>query len=262
MIVLALKRRFTKSGHVVNVQDLTSCSNHTTNGGMATYANLLRTQLSDVQKRLVEWNSPDKIDNVEFLELMEHYINNSLRQVQIQKDNLRERNSSSHLECCTKEQKLFKVPNMNQQSMGSLASSSSEDSNSHPKREVWPNQNDSFANLDYGVAKELIKTESISFPPFAPTVDNSEMLFPAESLTQHPYRENNSNLPTSLEIPQTDMLQPYLGYDHNCDSSATTGHSNYHPSTFNCYNQFYSLDEYSWPGGLTTTSNDYGAQTG
>ncbi|XP_047323500.1 agamous-like MADS-box protein AGL30 isoform X2 [Impatiens glandulifera] len=283
--LLALKRRFTKSGHDVNVQDLTSnCSNQTTNRGMATYANLLRTQLSDVNKRLDEWSNPEKIDNLEFLELMEQYINNSLLQVQIQKDHLREQNSSSqshsHLECCSYEQ-LFKVPNMNQPSMGSFATSSSEDSNSHPKSEVWPNPNDPYANLDYGVFKESIKTESmrnesISYPHFTTTttMDNTEMIFPTESVMQNPYKEDDLNLTNSLEIPLRDqqpitsidefVLQPHLGScDHNWDSSTTTGYSsNYHPTTttFNCYNQFYSLDEYySWPN---LDGNDYGTQTG
>ncbi|XP_028121595.1 agamous-like MADS-box protein AGL30 isoform X4 [Camellia sinensis] len=80
----ALKRSYRKSDHIVNVQDFFG-SSYEKIGDLTIQANLLRTQLSEIQKRLSDWNNPDKIDSFELLEQMEDYMRELFDQIQTQK---------------------------------------------------------------------------------------------------------------------------------------------------------------------------------
>ncbi|CAL5428817.1 unnamed protein product [Camellia sinensis] len=84
----ALKRSYRKSDHNVNVQDFFGSSYQKT-GDLTIQANLLQTQLSEIQKRLSDWNNPDKIDSFELLEQMEDYMRELFDQIQTQKENIR-----------------------------------------------------------------------------------------------------------------------------------------------------------------------------
>ncbi|KAL6983470.1 hypothetical protein U1Q18_016856 [Sarracenia purpurea var. burkii] len=64
------------------------CCSYQTIEDLTVQADFLQTQLSEIQKRLSDWNNPEKIDSLELLEQMEDYIAGVLDQIQTQKANI------------------------------------------------------------------------------------------------------------------------------------------------------------------------------
>ncbi|KAK9277739.1 hypothetical protein L1049_007286 [Liquidambar formosana] len=83
----ALKKTFKKLDHDVNIQDFLGTSTQTIED-LTNQANLLQTQLSEIQKRLSYWTKPEKISSMEHLGQMEDSLRESLNQIQTHKENL------------------------------------------------------------------------------------------------------------------------------------------------------------------------------
>ncbi|XP_052171971.1 agamous-like MADS-box protein AGL30 isoform X2 [Diospyros lotus] len=83
----ALKRSYSKSDHTVTVEDFFGPS-YQTIGDLTVQANMLRTQVSVIQKRLSDWNNLEKTDSLELLKQMEDYIRGLVGQIQTQKENI------------------------------------------------------------------------------------------------------------------------------------------------------------------------------
>ncbi|CAL5355051.1 unnamed protein product [Camellia sinensis] len=187
----ALKRSYRKSDHNVNVQDFFG-SSYENIGDLTIQANLLRTQLSEIQKRLriipgmlkkltkleaqlkrrigregSDWNNPDKIDSFELLEQMEDYMRELFDQIQTQKQ-------FSAVGCTNQFQNGMHVPF----SLGvEHQVRHLKEPNLLPKRETELSAGNSFANVlgyfgtvekediactgqESGVLNELLGTES------------------------------------------------------------------------------------------------------
>lgn len=169
----ALKRSYRKSDHNVNVQDFFGSSYQKT-GDLTIQANLLRTQLSEIQKRLSDWNNPDKIDSFELLEQMEDYMRELFDQIQTQKENIRKQQFLA-VGCTNQFQNGMHLPFSLgvEQQVRHL-----KEPNLPPKRETGLSAGNSFANVlgyfgtvekediactgqESGVLNELLGTESL-----------------------------------------------------------------------------------------------------
>ncbi|CAH1428356.1 unnamed protein product [Lactuca virosa] len=80
----ALKKTFKKLDHDVNIQDFAGASSQSAED-LSNHAMMLRSQLSELHKRLSYWSNPDKIENVEHLKQMEDSLRESLDRIRIHK---------------------------------------------------------------------------------------------------------------------------------------------------------------------------------
>ncbi|KAH0452516.1 hypothetical protein IEQ34_019815 [Dendrobium chrysotoxum] len=79
-----LKKTFKKLDHDVNIPDFLGSSNQTVEE-LSSHVQNLKSQLSDMQRRLSYWTNPDNVDSIEQIMQMEDALSESLNQIQMQK---------------------------------------------------------------------------------------------------------------------------------------------------------------------------------
>ncbi|KAH0458247.1 hypothetical protein IEQ34_013562 [Dendrobium chrysotoxum] len=81
----ALKKTFKKLDHDVNIPDFLGSSNQTIEE-LSSHLQNLKSQLSDMQRRLSYWTDPDNVDSIEQITQMEDALLESLNQIQMHKN--------------------------------------------------------------------------------------------------------------------------------------------------------------------------------
>ncbi|KAI0494620.1 hypothetical protein KFK09_024762 [Dendrobium nobile] len=79
-----LKKTFKKLDHDVNIPDFLGSSNQTIEE-LSSHLLNLRSQLSEMQRRLSYWTDPNNVDSIEQITQMEHTLLDALNRIQMQK---------------------------------------------------------------------------------------------------------------------------------------------------------------------------------
>ncbi|CAH1428355.1 unnamed protein product [Lactuca virosa] len=219
----ALKKTFKKLDHDVNIQDFAGASSQSAED-LSNHAMMLRSQLSELHKRLSYWSNPDKIENVEHLKQMEDSLRESLDRIRIHKENFGQQKLIP-LDCTNQFQNGLHLPLMmtntqEDQTLQWLPNNENQNLILADKQNYIPQRDGECSGVSLSNYSGLFTSKGIEMEK----VDRSRQavggLAELCSTSNFPFSPfGNLNFPQTKEMkPDTSTsLQGFLDYSINCN---------------------------------------------
>ncbi|KAI3688778.1 hypothetical protein L2E82_46599 [Cichorium intybus] len=224
----ALKKTFKKLDHDVNIQDFAGASSQSAED-LTNHAMMLRSQLTDLHKRLSYWSNPDKIENIEHLKQMEDSLRESLDRIRIHKENFGQQKLIP-LDCTNQFQNGMHLPLMmsntqEDQTLPWLPNQENQNLILTDKQDYIPQRDGECSGVSLSNYSNLFSAGKELEMDVTGKVDRSRQtgggglteLCSTSNFPFHPY--GNLNFPQTKEMkPDTPTnLQGFLDYSINCN---------------------------------------------